>query len=145
MNVTDRGAVAAAEWLPAGAAVVLELGAGLASGAVALLEEIEARGRLGDVRGYRFTEPVSAFLRRGEQTLRARICINLEVNRPPSSVPECIANDLGYGGCEPCLFRGIEFEKARDLRGALACRDDVLIVGEAERKKAVHSPRIRGS
>jgi SAM-dependent methyltransferase len=83
------GAVAAAEWLPAGDTVVLELGAGLASGAVALLDEIEARGRLGDVRGYRFTEPVSAFLRRGGETLRARYptlpgvtAEALDMNRP---------------------------------------------------------------
>ena len=83
------GAVAAAEWLPLGETVVLELGAGLASGAVALLEEIEARGRLGDVRGYRFTEPVSLFLRRGGETLRARYptlpgmtAEPLDMNRP---------------------------------------------------------------
>jgi SAM-dependent methyltransferase len=83
------GAVAAAEWLPARETVVLELGAGLASGAEALLDEIAARGRLGDVRGYRFTEPVSAFLRRGEQTLRARYptlpgvtAEALDMNRP---------------------------------------------------------------
>jgi SAM-dependent methyltransferase len=98
------GAVAAVDWLPAGGAVVLELGAGLASGAVALLEEIEARGRLGDVRGYRFTEPVSAFLRRGAETLRRRYpslagltTESLDMNRPfaEQGVPPASV-DLAY-------------------------------------------------
>ena len=66
------GAVAVADWLPGPDSSILELGGGLASGALALLAELEARDRLRDVRGYRFTEPVSAFLRRGEQTLRDR-------------------------------------------------------------------------
>ena len=66
------GAVAVADWLPGPGSSILELGGGLASGALALLAELEARDRLRDVRGYRFTEPVSAFLRRGEQTLRDR-------------------------------------------------------------------------
>ena len=66
------GAVAVAEWLPGPGSVILELGGGLASGALALFEELDARERLGAIAGYRFTEPVSAFLRRGEQTLRDR-------------------------------------------------------------------------
>ena len=57
---------------PAPGSSILELGGGLASGALAVLAELEARDRLRDVRDYRFTEPVSAFLRRGEQTLRER-------------------------------------------------------------------------
>ena len=66
------GAVAVADWLPGPGSSILELGGGLASGALAVLAELETRDRLRDVRGYRFTEPVSAFLRRGEQTLRDR-------------------------------------------------------------------------
>ena len=66
------GAVAAERWLPRSGGVILELGGGLGSGALALLERLEAAGRLGTVAGYRFTELVPAFLRRGEQTLRAR-------------------------------------------------------------------------
>ena len=66
------GAVAVADWLPGPGSSILELGGGLASGALALLAELEARDRLREITGYRFTEPVSAFLRRGEQTLRAR-------------------------------------------------------------------------
>jgi SAM-dependent methyltransferase len=66
------GAVAVSDWLPGPGSSILELGGGLASGALAVLAELETRDRLRDVRGYRFTEPVSAFLRRGEQTLRDR-------------------------------------------------------------------------
>jgi SAM-dependent methyltransferase len=66
------GAVAVAGWLPRGGGSVLELGGGLASGATALLAELEAAGRLPELREYRFTEVVPAFLRRGEQTLRTR-------------------------------------------------------------------------
>ena len=65
------GAVAAERWLPRVGGVVLELGGGLGSGAVALLEGLRASGRLGAVQEYRFTELVPAFLRRGEQAVRA--------------------------------------------------------------------------
>jgi SAM-dependent methyltransferase len=88
--VSNRvGAFAAAEWLPEPGSVILELGGGLASGALALFEELDARARLGAIAGYRFTEPVLAFLRRGEQTLRDRYPAvggvtagSLDMNRP---------------------------------------------------------------
>jgi SAM-dependent methyltransferase len=66
------GAVAVERWLPRADSVILELGGGLGSGALALLERLEAAGRLGAVAEYRFTEFVPAFLRRGEQALRGR-------------------------------------------------------------------------
>ena len=66
------GAVAVEQWLPRIGSVVLELGGGLGSGALALLERLEATGRLGAISEYRFTELVPAFLRRGEQALRTR-------------------------------------------------------------------------
>ena len=83
------GAVAVEQWLPRSSAVLLELGGGLGSGALALLERLRAAGRLGAIAQYRFTEFVPAFLRRGEQTLRARhpdlsalSCGPLDMNRP---------------------------------------------------------------
>jgi len=83
------GAIAVDEWLPRPAAAVLELGGGLGSGALALLERLHARGRLDVIADYRFTEFVAAFLRRGEQALRARYpalaCLRfapLDMNRP---------------------------------------------------------------
>ena len=66
------GAVAVARWLPRSGATLVELGGGLGSGALAVLERLEAGGRLAAIAEYRFTELVAAFLRRGEQTLRTR-------------------------------------------------------------------------
>ena len=65
------GAAAVEQWLPRDGGVVLELGGGLGSGAIALLERLTSAGRLGAIEEYRFTELVPAFLRRGEQALRA--------------------------------------------------------------------------
>jgi SAM-dependent methyltransferase len=66
------GAIAVAEWLPYPEATILELGGGLASAACALLEELDAAGRLGALGAYHFTELVPAFLRRGQQALHTR-------------------------------------------------------------------------
>ena len=66
------GAVAAAEWLPPGPLRILELGGGLGSAAVALLERIRDTGRWKDVVEYRFTDVVPAFLRRGQHVLERR-------------------------------------------------------------------------
>jgi SAM-dependent methyltransferase len=65
------GAAAVEQWLPRDGGVILELGGGLGSGALAVLEQLGAAGRLGEIAEYRFTELVPAFLRRGEQALRA--------------------------------------------------------------------------
>jgi SAM-dependent methyltransferase len=66
------GAVAVEQWLPRDGGVLLELGGGLGSGALAVLDRLAAAGRLGALREYRFTELVPAFLRRGQQALQAR-------------------------------------------------------------------------
>ena len=66
------GAIALERWLPRAGAIVLELGGGLASGTLAVIEHLERRGRLDAISEYRFTEYVTAFLRRSEQTLRGR-------------------------------------------------------------------------
>jgi SAM-dependent methyltransferase len=83
------GALAVEQWLPRAGGVVLELGGGLGSGALAMLERLEATGRLGAISEYRFTELVPAFLRRGEQALRTRgprlsgvSFASLDMNRP---------------------------------------------------------------
>jgi SAM-dependent methyltransferase len=82
------GAVAVDQWLPCSPVSLLELGGGLGSGALALLERLRVTERLGAIAQYRFTEFVPAFLRRGEQTLRARhptlsalTCGPLDMNR----------------------------------------------------------------
>jgi SAM-dependent methyltransferase len=83
------GALAVEQWLPPGGGVLLELGGGLGSGALAVLERLEMTGRLDAIREYRFTEFVPAFLRRGQQALRARypersslVFGALDMNRP---------------------------------------------------------------
>jgi len=65
------GAAAVEQWLPLDGGVVVELGGGLGSGAIAVLEGLGAAGRLSTIQEYRFTELIPAFLRRGEQALRA--------------------------------------------------------------------------
>jgi SAM-dependent methyltransferase len=83
------GAIAFEQWLPRADAAVLELGGGLGSGALAVLERLESTGRLHQIREYRFTEFVPAFLRRGQQALHARwpaagvlTFAALDMNRP---------------------------------------------------------------
>jgi SAM-dependent methyltransferase len=61
-----------ARWFDRGPKSVLELGGGLASGTLALLERLEEAGRLGGLARYRFTEAAPPFLRRGQRTLAAR-------------------------------------------------------------------------
>lgn len=90
------GALAVGDWAPPGPLTILELGGGLGSGAVALLEHLAATGRLDRVRAYRFTELVPAFLRRGQRALESRFpgasvlaCAPLDMDRPfePQGVP----------------------------------------------------------
>jgi len=83
------GALAVEQWLPRSGGVMLELGGGLGSGALALLERLDAAGRLDAIAEYRFTELVPAFRRRGEQALRTRhpdlsrmTFASLDMNRP---------------------------------------------------------------
>ncbi len=82
------GAAAVEAWMRPGAGSILELGGGLGSGTAAVLERLGASGRLGDVRAYRFTELVPAFLRRA-QRLQERFADTrslgfapLDMNRP---------------------------------------------------------------
>src|SRR5262249_48709689 len=49
------GAIAVTDWMPPGAGVILELGGGLGSGAVALLERLRPAGRPADLRAQPLT------------------------------------------------------------------------------------------
>jgi SAM-dependent methyltransferase len=64
------GAVALEAWMPPGSHTILELGGGLGSGGSAVLSRLSETGRLGELRTYRFTELVPAFLRRGQRLLQ---------------------------------------------------------------------------
>jgi SAM-dependent methyltransferase len=84
-------------------AVVLELGGGAGSAALALLERLDREGELARIGKYVFTEPVPTFLRRGERALKQRLpsvaltAQKLDMNLPLAKqgiVPESI--DLVY-------------------------------------------------
>ena len=67
------GALCAEERLPPGGGLrILEVGGGLGSAALCLLERLQRSGRLGDIATYEFTELVPAFLRRGQRALGER-------------------------------------------------------------------------
>ncbi len=66
------GAIAVEEWMPPGPVAVLELGGGLGSAAVALLQRLRMVGRWGEICDYRFTDIVPVFLRRGQQALQTQ-------------------------------------------------------------------------
>jgi SAM-dependent methyltransferase len=73
-GVTNRiAALAARRALDAEPGAVLEIGGGLGSGAEALLEGVEAAGRLGAIDRYHFTEISVPFLRRAQRALPARV------------------------------------------------------------------------
>ena len=82
------GAVALEGWMAPGPTEILELGGGLGSGAVAVLNHLTEVGRLGELRGYRFTELVPAFLRRAQRLqerfpgLQSLTFAPLDMNRP---------------------------------------------------------------
>src|SRR5262245_13350056 len=58
------GALAMETWIDLGRATILELGGGLGSGTAAVLQGLDAAGRLDRIEAYRFTELVPPFLRR---------------------------------------------------------------------------------
>ncbi len=69
-NLVGAGAVE--EWMPPAPVAILELGGGLGSGAAAVLERLRSSGRWPELREYRFTELIPAFLRRGQHILQTR-------------------------------------------------------------------------
>ena len=136
------GAAAVEAWMPPGPACILELGGGLASGAVALFERLAAAGRLGDVRGYRFTELVPAFLRRGQRLLQERFpgvpgleFTALDMNRPfgEQGVPPASAG-IVYAVNTLHVAHDIAFTLG-EIRRALAPGGQ-LIVSEGIRPRA---------
>jgi SAM-dependent methyltransferase len=113
------GAIAVEEWMPPGPVAVLELGAGLGSAAVALLQRLRTVGRWGEIRDYRFTDLVPVLLRRGQQAIQSRFpdasFLNfalLDENRPFS--------DQGAGpGSLSLVYAVNTLHVARDLHFTL--------------------------
>lgn len=66
------GAFAAEHALPKGPVNILEIGGGLGSGAMALLDRMTATGRAADLASYRLTEISPLFLKRAQRNLAAK-------------------------------------------------------------------------
>ena len=133
------GAAAVARWLPPDGGVVVELGGGLGSGAIAVLERLGAAGRLSAIREYRFTELVPAFLRRGQQTLRAQwpdsVPIRfdaLDMNRPFEAQGLASSSVTAFYAVNTLhVAQDLEFTLAQILR--TLCAGGWLIVSECVR------------
>ncbi len=65
------GAIAAAQTMAADTDAILEIGGGLGSGAIALLEHLERIGRLEQISSYHLTEISPLFLKRAQRNLAA--------------------------------------------------------------------------
>lgn len=124
------GAVAGEQWLPAGDARILELGGGLGSGAIALLERLEAAGRIKDLAEYRFTDVVPVFHRRGQQALERRfagvpfVFGTLDMNQPLG------AQGVTPGSCT-MIYAVNTLHVARDLDATLREIREALAPGGA--------------
>lgn len=158
------GAIAVEEWMPRPGGLVLELGGGLGSAALALLERFADAGRLADLGEYRFTELVPVFLNRGQRAVASRFpelsvlrFAALDMNRPfagqgvaPGSVSVVyavntlhVAHDLGFtlgevfGALEPG-GRLIVSECVRPLPGQPIYAEFVFNLMEAFRAPRLH-------
>jgi SAM-dependent methyltransferase len=120
------GAIAAERALGRDGGAVLELGGGLASGTIAVLERCAEKGRLAAVRLYRFTEIAPSFLRRGQRTLAGKFPgVPLTFGRLDMDQPFTDAGiaegafALVYGVNTLHIARDLEFTLA-EIRRALA-------------------------
>ena len=123
-----QAAVVAANRLPAGAGLrLLEVGAGAGSFTVALLEELERRGRLGDLALYDFTEPSPFFRRRGERELKAR-WPGLPLRSRALDLDRPFAEQGGADGYQLAVGVNV-LHAARDLGAALGRVREALLPG----------------
>lgn len=130
-------AIAAANRLPATGARVLEVGAGAGSATAALLCELDARGRLGDLARYDVTEPSPFFRRRAERELRSRFAAAplhfaaLDLDRPLAEQGFAPGYDLVVGVNVLHVARSLP-RALGELAGALA-PGGWLVAGECLR------------
>lgn len=107
---------------------VLEVGGGAGSFTFALLEELDRRGRLGELGLYDFTEPSPFFRRRGERELRARYpALPLRARGLDVDLPFA-AQGPADGPCDLAIGVNV-LHAARDLVGALTRLREALRPG----------------
>jgi SAM-dependent methyltransferase len=120
------GAIAAERAMPVAGGAILELGGGLGSGTMAVLERFTQTGRLSTLRSYRLTEVAPSFLRRAQRRLAGPFpgvplsYGRLDMDRPfaEAEVAEG-AFALVYGVNTLHVARDLEFTLA-EVRRALA-------------------------
>lgn len=119
-------AIAVANRFPAGGRI-LEVGAGAGSATEALLEELDRRGRLGEVSAYDATEPSPFFRRRAERELAARFpgaplrFSAFDIDRP--------ADEQGLAGGYDVVLGVNVLHVARSLGASLASLRSLLAPG----------------
>lgn len=133
------GALAAAAWLPAGTARILEIGGGLGSAALALLAQLEAEGRAQDIAEYRFTDVVPVFLRRGFSALERRFPGSAWLRSAPLDMNRPFAGQEIPAGAFTMIYAVNTLHVARDLDATLAevrealAPGGMLVLGECVR------------
>lgn len=139
------GAEAAQQWLPPGPVRVLELGAGLGSAAIALLDRLRDVGRWDDIVEYRFTDIVPAFMRRGRDAVEKRCpearflhAETLDMNRPFAEQGVAPGTySLVYAVNAVHVARDLD-RTFREIRSALT-PGGVLVLGECVRLEPGHA------
>jgi len=123
------GAAAAARWAPAPLRTVLELGGGLGSAGVALLEALESAGRIGELERYRFTDVAMPFLRRGQRAVSGVLAdrAELQMGRVDLDRP-LVGQGVPPDSCD-LVWAVNTIHVARDLPAALAGVREVLRPG----------------
>jgi SAM-dependent methyltransferase len=122
-------ATAAANRLrPGPGLAILEIGAGAGSAAEALLDELAARGRLGDVAEYRITEPNGLLRRRAMRALAARFPGVPLADQAFDVDADAAEQGLAAGRYDLVLAVNV-LHIARDLRAALGRARSLLAPG----------------
>ncbi|MFN7943519.1 MAG: methyltransferase [Thermoanaerobaculia bacterium] len=123
---------------PGPGARLLEVGAGAGSATEALLDELQARGRLADLASYRMTEPSAFFRRRAERRMAEKypglplVGAALDIDLPLAE------QGVAPASCDLVLAVNV-LHVARDLRRALLelraalAPGGVLVAGEGMR------------
>lgn len=123
------GAAACVRWAPQPIGGVLELGGGLGSGAVALVEALAAADRLGEVSHYRFTDLAPPFLRRGLRAATAAAGDLVDMNGGRLDIDRPFADQGVEDGSCGLIWAVNTVHVASDLGASLGWIRDALRPG----------------